>query len=152
MIRGYGSVGGEPPSPPTWQLSGWCPRREVRQVFWVQLAHIFGAPLDQGCDPSFWHKNGTRNGVASVFSQRNIVRGSTAATRNRSQKRGRKLAKNAGFLLIDKSEINSNSKDLKNHPKGVWTLPPSLRLKDEDKSKYLEIGESDRMTLLFQKP
>ena len=62
------------------------------------------------------------------------------------------LAKNAGFLLIDKSEINSNSKDLKNHPKGVWTLPPSLRLKDEDKSKYLEIGESDRMTLLFQKP
>tara|TARA_S200000501_G_scaffold275579_1_gene259360 strand:- start:972 stop:1754 length:783 start_codon:yes stop_codon:yes gene_type:complete len=62
------------------------------------------------------------------------------------------LAKNAGFLLIDKSEINSNSKDLKNYPKGVWTLPPSLRLKDEDKSKYLEIGESDRMTLLFQKP
>jgi len=62
------------------------------------------------------------------------------------------LAKNAGFLLIDKSEINSNSKDLKNYPKGVWTLPPSLRLKDEDKRKYLEIGESDRMTLLFQKP
>ena len=62
------------------------------------------------------------------------------------------LARNAGFLLIDKSEINSNSKDLKNYPKGVWTLPPSLRLKDEDKSKYLEIGESDRMTLLFQKP
>ena len=49
-------------------------------------------------------------------------------------------------------EINSKSKDLKNYPKGVWTLPPSLRLKDEDKSKYLEIGESDRMTLLFQKP
>ena len=62
------------------------------------------------------------------------------------------LARKAGFLLIDKSEINSNSKDLKNYPKGVWTLPPSLRLKDEDKSKYLEIGESDRMTLLFQKP
>ena len=62
------------------------------------------------------------------------------------------LARKAGFLLIDKSEINSNSKDLKNYPKGVWTLPPSLRLKDEDKSKYLEIGESDRMTLLFQTP
>ena len=62
------------------------------------------------------------------------------------------LAKKAGFLLIDKSEINSNSKDLKNYPKGVWTLPPSLRLKDKDKSKYLKIGESDRMTLLFQKP
>ena len=62
------------------------------------------------------------------------------------------LAKNVGFVLVDKSEINANYKDLKNYPKGVWTLPPSLRLKDKDKDKYLEIGESDRMTLLFQKP
>ena len=62
------------------------------------------------------------------------------------------LAKKVGFVLIDKSEINANSKDLKNYPKGVWTLPPSLRLKDQDKEKYLDIGESDRMTLLFQKP
>jgi len=54
--------------------------------------------------------------------------------------------------LVDKSDINSNFKDTTDHPKGVWTLPPSLRLKDVDKSKYLEIGESDRMTLLFMKP
>jgi predicted methyltransferase len=33
----------------------------------------------------------------------------------------------------------------------VWTLPPSLRLKDTDKDKYLAIGESDRMTLKFVK-
>ena len=59
------------------------------------------------------------------------------------------LAKDTGFVLIDKSEINANSKDMKNYPKGVWTLPPSLRLKDQNRSKYLEIGES-RMTLLFQ--
>ena len=61
-------------------------------------------------------------------------------------------AEKIGFVLIDKSEINSNVKDTTDHPKGVWTLPPTLRLKDVDKSKYLEIGESDRMTLLFMKP
>jgi predicted methyltransferase len=53
---------------------------------------------------------------------------------------------------VDKSEINANPQDLKNYEGGVWTLPPSLRLKDKDKQKYLEIGESDRMTLLFKKP
>ena len=61
------------------------------------------------------------------------------------------LAKKAGFTLFAKSEINANSKDTTNHPKGVWTLPPSLRLKDQDKEKYLAIGESDRMTLKFIK-
>ena len=62
------------------------------------------------------------------------------------------IAKKHGFILVDKSEINANPKDLKNYEGGVWTLPPSLRLKDKDKEKYLEIGESDRMTLLFKKP
>ena len=62
------------------------------------------------------------------------------------------IAEKHGFVLVDKSEINANPKDLKNYEKGVWTLPPSLRLKDKDKERYLEIGESDRMTLLFKKP
>ena len=62
------------------------------------------------------------------------------------------IAKKHGFVLVDKSEINANPKDLKNYERGVWTLPPSLRLKDKDKEKYLEIGESDRMPLLFKKP
>ena len=61
-------------------------------------------------------------------------------------------AENAGFVLIATSEINANPKDGTIHPKGVWTLPPSLRLGDEDKEKYLAIGESDRMTLKFIKP
>jgi predicted methyltransferase len=34
----------------------------------------------------------------------------------------------------------------------VWSLPPSLRLGDKDREKYLAIGESDRMTLRFRKP
>jgi len=61
-------------------------------------------------------------------------------------------AQNAGFVMLGKSEINSNPKDTADHPKGVWTLPPNLRLKDQDREKYLAIGESDRMTLLFRKP
>jgi predicted methyltransferase len=62
------------------------------------------------------------------------------------------LAEKAGFKLADKSEINANPKDTKDYPKGVWTLPPSLRLGDEDREKYEAIGESDRMTLKFVKP
>lgn len=62
------------------------------------------------------------------------------------------MAKTAGFELLVTSEINANPKDTRNHPKGVWTLPPSLRLKDQDRAKYLAIGESDRMTLKFIKP
>lgn len=63
-----------------------------------------------------------------------------------------RLAEKAGFVLDAKSEVNANAKDSANHPKGVWTLPPSLALQDEDKDKYLAIGESDRMTLRFRKP
>ena len=62
------------------------------------------------------------------------------------------LALKTGFELVAKSEINANAKDSKDHPKGVWTLPPSYRLKDKDRDKYSDIGESDRMTLLFKKP
>lgn len=62
------------------------------------------------------------------------------------------LARNAGFEFLGKSEINANSKDAKDYPEGVWTLPPALRLKDKDRKKYLAIGESDRMTIKFIKP
>ncbi|WP_300615597.1 methyltransferase [Dokdonella sp.] len=63
-----------------------------------------------------------------------------------------KLATDAGFQLVAQSEINANPKDTKDYEKGVWTLPPSLALKDKDREKYLAIGESDRMTLKFVKP
>ena len=63
-----------------------------------------------------------------------------------------KVAQNAGFKLVARSEINANPRDDANHPKGVWTLPPSLRLGEQDADRYLTIGESDRMTLKFVKP
>jgi predicted methyltransferase len=57
----------------------------------------------------------------------------------------------AGFRLAGKSEVNANPKDTKDYPEGVWTLPPTLRLGDKDREKYVAIGESDRMTLKFVK-
>lgn len=62
------------------------------------------------------------------------------------------LAEGAGFVLDAKSEINANPNDRADYEGGVWTLPPSLRLGETDREKYLAIGESDRMTLRFRKP
>ncbi len=61
-------------------------------------------------------------------------------------------AEKAGFELLARSDINANPADTADHPEGVWTLPPSLRLGDKNREKYREIGESDRMTLKFVKP
>jgi predicted methyltransferase len=71
------------------------------------------------------------------------------------------LAEKAGLKLAAKSEINANPKDTKDHPFGVWTLPPTrqsvARGSKEpsdpkfDRAKYDAIGESDRMTLRFTK-
>ena len=69
-------------------------------------------------------------------------------------------ARKAGFRLEARSDINANPKDPKDHPFGVWTLPPDRRSAPQgqpadpgfDHSKYDAIGESDRMTLRFRKP
>ena len=63
-------------------------------------------------------------------------------------------------MLEASSEINANPKDTKDHPFGVWTLPPTRRSAPQgqpadpkfDHGKYDAIGESDRMTLRFRKP
>lgn len=61
------------------------------------------------------------------------------------------LIESVGFDLVASSEINANPKDTKDHPEGVWTLPPNFDLKEIDREKYAAIGESDRMTLKFVK-
>jgi predicted methyltransferase len=69
-------------------------------------------------------------------------------------------ARKAGLMFEKASEINANPKDTKDHPFGVWTLPPTRRSAPGgqppnpafDHSKYDAIGESDRMTLRFKKP
>jgi predicted methyltransferase len=61
-------------------------------------------------------------------------------------------AQAAGFKLAGSSEINSNPRDTKDYPHGVWSLPPTYDGGDVDKARYAAIGESDRMTLRFVKP
>lgn len=64
------------------------------------------------------------------------------------------MASAAGFELAGRSEINANPDDTKDHPNGVWSLPPTLDGHDseEAKERARAIGESDRMTLRFVKP
>lgn len=70
------------------------------------------------------------------------------------------IAEEAGFEFVGSSEINANPRDDRDHPFGVWTLPPTLRTaplgQDAnarfDTAPYRAIGESDRMTLKFRKP
>lgn len=57
-----------------------------------------------------------------------------------------------GFKLVASSEINANPRDTKDHPKGVYALPPTLAMGAENRGHFLHIGESDRMTLKFMKP
>ncbi len=69
-------------------------------------------------------------------------------------------AERAGFRLEARSDIFGNPKDDRDHPFGVWTLPPSLRSSPSgqapdpsfDSAPYKAIGESDRMALRFVKP
>jgi predicted methyltransferase len=72
-------------------------------------------------------------------------------------------AQKVGFELVDRSELNANQADTKDHPFGVWTLPPTKRTRPYsegpdahdpkfDRTRYDAIGESDRMTLKFRKP
>ncbi len=70
------------------------------------------------------------------------------------------LFRKGGFDLVRESEINANPKDGRDHPFGVWTLPPVLRTAPEgqpadpafDNARFKAIGESDRMALVFRKP
>ena len=56
-----------------------------------------------------------------------------------------------GFKLQASSEINANPKDTKDHPGGVWSLPPTFEGGDKGRDGFAAIGESDRSTLKFVK-
>jgi len=71
----------------------------------------------------------------------------------------RTVTEEAGFEFVAASDINANPRDTRDHPFGVWTLPPTLRTSplgqaenpEFDTAPYAAIGESDRMTLKFRK-
>lgn len=57
-----------------------------------------------------------------------------------------------GFDLVASSEANANPRDPKDWPQGVWMLPPNLRgATDATRPRLIDIGETDRMTMLFRK-
>jgi predicted methyltransferase len=69
-------------------------------------------------------------------------------------------AERAGFKLDARSDLYANANDDRDHPFGVWTLPPTRRTAPQgqpadpkfDSTPYDAIGESDRMALRFVKP
>lgn len=61
------------------------------------------------------------------------------------------LIEKAGFKLVGSSEINANPRDTANWPKGIWTLPPTFALGEQDHAKYAAIGEGDNFVLKFVK-
>jgi predicted methyltransferase len=69
-------------------------------------------------------------------------------------------AERAGFKLDARSDLYANPKDDRDHPFGVWTLPPTRRSAPQgqpadpkfDRAPYDAVGESDRMALRFVKP
>lgn len=72
----------------------------------------------------------------------------------------KQLAQESGFEFVAANDINANPRDTRDHPFGVWTLPPTLQTSPLgqpdnprfDSGPYEAIGESDRMTLKFRKP
>lgn len=61
----------------------------------------------------------------------------------------------AGFELVAESAINENAADVPGDDDIVWRLPPGLYTSQDNaelRQQYQQIGESNRMTLLFRKP
>ncbi|MDT7838643.1 class I SAM-dependent methyltransferase [Aquabacterium sp. OR-4] len=58
----------------------------------------------------------------------------------------------AGFVAEARSEVNANPRDTRDHPHGVWSLPPTLRGGEATRERFLAIGESDRFTHRYRKP
>lgn len=104
----------------------------------------------------------TPGGVLGVEQHRAAKRGlqdPVAADGYVQEAHVRRLAEEAGLTFAGSSEINANPKDDRDHPFGVWTLPPVRRSAPRgrpddpafNRRPYDAIGESDRMTLRFRK-
>ncbi|MEZ4391679.1 MAG: hypothetical protein R3A48_11330 [Polyangiales bacterium] len=122
----------------------------------LTFRNLHGWQNDNALDAVFTavHRVLKPTGVFGVVEHR-AAEGADPATSSRqgylAQAYVVQVAERAGFVLDASSEINANPRDTHDHPEGVWTLPPSLRLGERDRERYVAIGESDRMTLRFRK-
>lgn len=129
-----------------------------------------------------WHRNGRTGPYMEAFfkalkpggvlaiEQHRGVEGlnpdQTAPTGYVSESYVIRAAQAAGFVLEERSELNANPKDDRDHPYGVWSLPPvrvsapregntfdrPTPLTEAERAELDAVGESDRMTLRFRKP
>lgn len=122
-----------------------------------------------------WHRGGQTDALMGQFArvlkpggvlaveQHRAPEGSdpdqTAPTGYVSEAHVIAAAERAGLVLDGRSEINANAADDRDHPFGVWTLPPVRRseqngrtLTPAERAEFDAVGESDRMTLRFRKP
>ena len=143
------------------QLTDFTPPGTADMVLTFRNIHNLLGPADQPGDGNApqtfadWYRALKPGGILGIEEHRlpeqmDIAREKTTGYVKRSTVI--RLAMAAGFQLAAASDVNANPKDDHDHPKGVWTLPPSYELGDTDKAKYAAIGESDRMTLKFVKP
>lgn len=121
--------------------------RNVHNLWWDDQADGFFAAAHAALEPG---------GVLGVVDHRAKPNADPAMLKSKTTGYIRqadviRMAEAAGFKLADTSEINANPKDDTDHPRGVWSLPPSLALGETDRDQYIAIGESDRMTLKFVK-
>jgi predicted methyltransferase len=137
------------------QLTEICPPGTADAVLTFRNVHNWIAAGDQQAQFDAFFKALKPGGVLGVEEHRAKPGTSleqTAKSGYTDEAYVKKLATTAGFRFDGESAVNDNPKDTKDYPKGVWTLPPTLTLGDQDRAKYVAIGESDRMTLRFVKP
>jgi predicted methyltransferase len=146
----YGNIGIVDMVPP--DRIDLAPAGSVDMVLDFRNAHNW---IELGGDQvaAGWFKALKKGGVLGVIAHRlDEDKPKDAESGYVHQKRIVELMVKNGFAIEASSEMNSNPKDTKDHPEGVWTLPPGLALGVDESAKYLAIGESDRMTLKFVKP
>ena len=118
-------------------LHNWIERREIEGVLKV------------------FHRALKRGGVLGVVDHRgrtDLPQEAQMASGYVREDYAIALIERAGFRLAERAEINANPRDSKDYPEGVWSLPPTYRMKDVDRARFATIGESDRFTLKFIKP
>lgn len=130
----------------------------VDAVLYIRALHNLSAFNDKGqfMDDALseTHRILKPGGVVGVVQHRSDVAGMTGANGYMNQDTLVAAMAKAGLTLVKSSDVNSNAKDKPAAEDIVWRLPPTYATSGGDaalKQSYADIGESNRMTLLFKK-
>lgn len=120
-------------------------------VFRVHGFLIYGAPAEDHVSDIFrMLKPGGYMGIVDHAGDESIEQDPISQNGYVNESYFQAMAERAGFKLVRTSDVNRNPADTKDHPMGVYSLPPSLR--GPNKDDHRRIGESDRFTHLYRKP